>query len=120
MLFVLVVLLSVASAESIPTVMAWKYNAKCADNEAGDKIIVWKHPSIPQPSEAQVALDIAEYDLYVSGGQQSSDEREAKFNQDIIKAMGLTLKDFMNEIMAGRITTITNTELKTKFKSYLP
>jgi len=30
------------------------------------------------------------------------------------------MKDFMNEIMAGRTNPITNSELKTKFKSYLP
>ncbi len=45
--------------------------------------------------------------------------QEDKFNQDIIKAVGLTLKDFCNEIMAGRTKAISNLELKTKFKSYL-
>ena len=45
--------------------------------------------------------------------------KEEKFNRDIIKAVGLTMKDFMNEIMAGRTTPLTNAELKTKFKSHL-
>ena len=123
-LFVLfVIILFVASityAGAIPSVMFWKYNAKCADNKAGDTIIAWDHPTISQPSPAQVILDIAEYDAYVSSGQQAEEEKTASFNKDITKAIGLTMKDFMNEIMAGRVTSITNSELRDKFKSYLP
>ena len=103
----------------IPQAMAWKYGAKCSKTLDGQDIAAWEHPTEPQPSSAQVLLDVAEYENYVSGGGLLDAQNEAKFNQDIIKAVGLTMKDFMNEIMGGRIDPITNGELKTKFKSYL-
>lgn len=103
----------------ISQAMAWKYGAKCSKSKDGTYIDVWEHPTIPKPTKAVMDADIIEYELYISSGQQADDQKEDKFNQDIIKAMGLTMKDFMNEIMAGRTNAITNNELKTKFKTYL-
>lgn len=103
----------------IPQAMAWKYGAKCSKTKDGQYIDVWEHPTEPKPSKDQVAIDIAEYKTYISSGQRVSEEKDKKFNQDTIKAIGLTMKDFMNEVIGGRNNPITNNELKTKFKSYL-
>ena len=103
----------------IPQAMLWKYGANCAKTPDGNGIAVWEHPTEPQPSVQQVLIDVAEYEAYVSSGQLADDEKDDKFNKDTIKAIGLTMKDFMNEIIAGRVNPIINAELKTKFKSYL-
>lgn len=103
----------------IPPAMKWKYGAKCSKTPDGTYIDVWEHPTIPKPTKTQMDIDVNDYSLYVSSGGQLNDQKEAKFNQDIIRAIGLTMKDYLNEIIAGRTTQIINSELRTKFKSYL-
>lgn len=79
-----------------------------------NQIIEWRDAR-QQPTQAQID---AVLDQNVIDSENNLSE-ESKFNQDVIKAVGLTMKDFMNEIIAGRIDAITNSELKAKFKSYL-
>jgi hypothetical protein len=47
---------------TIADVISWKYGA-IADTVDG-KITAWRHPSIPQPDEAQLAADTQEYIAY--------------------------------------------------------
>jgi len=85
---------------------------KCRCSE--DTIVEWTDART-QPTQAEIDA-VVDQDVVDS---ETTNEQESKFNQDVIKAVGLTMKDFMNEIMGGRIDPITNGELKTKFKSYL-
>jgi|TARA_Y100000310_G_scaffold79733_1_gene76421 hypothetical protein len=70
----------------------------------------------PKPTLAQIDAQVSDVGADVTWQNK---EQDGKFNKDIVKAIGLTMKEFMNEIMAGRTTPITNSELKTKFKSHL-
>lgn len=52
------------SLNKLPEVLEWKYGcvAGCAwDEVTGWVITSWKHPSIPQPSLEQLALDAVDY-----------------------------------------------------------
>ncbi len=82
---VLSLTLSISScfAGSIPAAMAWKYNAKCADNRASTEIVVWEHPSLPKPSKAQMKADVAEYEQFVIDKKAKKDALEAKKIADI-------------------------------------
>lgn len=56
-----------ARFERLPEVLFWKYGpvADCQGNAEGEWAIVrWRHPSIPQPSNAQLILDVQEYEQY--------------------------------------------------------
>lgn len=65
--------LSVCQAGLIPSAMVWKYDARCADTPDGTDIMAWEHPSLPQPSKAQVAIDVAEYEQYLIDEQAVKD-----------------------------------------------
>ena len=93
-------------------------NPKCSmreDSQGVLRVTEWKDAR-SQPSDPVIDA-VTEQEVIAI---ESATMKEKKFNKDIIKAIGLTMKDFMNEIMAGRTNPITNSELKTKFKSYLP
>ncbi|MDP7623286.1 MAG: hypothetical protein QF436_04200 [Candidatus Woesearchaeota archaeon] len=107
-----------ADRDLITEAMRWKYGAKCSKG-VGMTIDVWEHPTEPKPTGSAVQTAVDKYKVYVSSGQQADDEKTAKFEIEITKALGLTMKEFMNEIMAGRVDPITNAELETKFKSHL-
>tara|TARA_Y100000310_G_C20578126_1_gene761512 strand:- start:7 stop:345 length:339 start_codon:yes stop_codon:yes gene_type:complete len=84
---------------------------------SGDQIVFWNIAKLgAQPTLASLDAQVTDAEVLTYG---SDTDKENKFNRDIIRATGLTMKDFMNEIMAGRTTAITNSELKTKFKSRL-
>jgi len=91
---------------------------KCSmeeDDQGELQITEWKDAR-PRPTD--IVIDsVTEAEVNDS---EEVTKKERKFNKGIVKAMGLTMKYFMNEIMAGRTNPITNSELKTKFKSYLP
>lgn len=70
----------------------------------------------PAPTLASLDAQVTDAEADISFLDSS---KKAKFNQDTIKAVGLTMRDFMNQIAGGRTTEITKNELETKFLSYL-
>tara|TARA_Y100000296_G_C5085100_1_gene211988 strand:- start:19 stop:348 length:330 start_codon:yes stop_codon:yes gene_type:complete len=67
-----------------------------------------------KPTLASLDAQINDNDAELDGLNKANNRHFTK-----IKAIGLTMKEFMNEIMAGRTTPISNSEFKTKFKSHL-
>lgn len=48
----------------IPDALEWKFGA-VADT-AGAAITAWRHPTLPQPTEAELAALLAEYDAHLA------------------------------------------------------
>lgn len=70
---------------SLATMLEWKYGpvactaqAKPKDKSPNPEMIIsgWRHPTISQPSKAQLKKDFAEYELYVEAKTQKSVARE--------------------------------------------
>lgn len=100
-----------------PTALDTDFELRDNSDGAGVFIKEWntiKLGAKPPLASLDEAVDDATADATAEDKQ-----RDRKFDTDTTKAMGLTMKDFMNEIIAGRVATITNAEMKTKFKSYL-
>lgn len=105
----------------IPQAMKWKYDAKCGKTPEGDDIAVWEHPTILQPSKAQVAIDVAEYEAYIVSAQAEDDRREKEFNNmELTKAVARAMREYVNELrVLLSQPEITNEQLKAKVKSYM-
>ena len=89
-----------------------------ADDQGNITIPVWNTAKLgAKPTTASLDSQVTDQDALDT---EVVAEKDRKFDRnDIIKAMGLTVKYFINETRAGNTTAITNAELKAKFKSYL-
>lgn len=98
---------------------ATKEDFRLQDNSDGNGVyIVFWNTSKLGTEPTLAALD-AGVDDATADADNADKVQDVKFNRDTNKAIGLTMKDFLNEIMAGRTAPITSSELKAKFKSYL-
>lgn len=52
----------------LPAMLEWKYGS-VADT-AGNRIIHWRHPTIPQPDAAQIASDLVEYTAHLAAADR--------------------------------------------------
>src|SRR3990167_2889944 len=65
------------TSDKISAMLNWKYGsvADTFDN----KITAWRHPTIPQPDEKQIEIDLEEYKIaLVAINQAKADEAAAK------------------------------------------
>lgn len=100
-----------------PTALDSDFQLEDNSDGNGPYLSLWNAVKLgTQPTLA--ALDLAVSDSVANNTAVDKDKQRV-FDGSAIKAMGLTLKTFMNEIMAGRIDAITNAELKAEFKSHL-
>ncbi len=76
----------------IPEAMMWKYGAKCAKTPAGDDIAVWEHPTLPQPSKAQIVIDVAEYEIWKATSDAEMIQAGLDLDNEIVKPAGSPLK----------------------------
>jgi len=68
-----------ATGAEVAAAMADKYGARVGT--VGDTIVLWEHDSIPQPSDAQVVLDVT---VYLA--QKSADDAARKGKETALKA----------------------------------
>ncbi len=92
---------------------------RLVDDGSGTRLEYWntaKLLAMPTLAELDTRVDDA-----TANATATDKEKDAKFNTAIIKAMGLTFKDYINELRAiESLPPITNQELRIKVKSYLP
>jgi hypothetical protein len=73
-----------AIKDNIIQAMAWKYpGAKVAKTPDGQDIEVWRHPTEPQPSKDQVAIDVDEFLQYLADEKIRINAFNAKKSADI-------------------------------------
>lgn len=95
-----------ASEPSLAEVLEWKYGlvagtkqADPSDMSANPKMVIkyWKHPSIPQPDEAQIDLDREEYKTFLTQKEQETkDKKEAALLK--LKVSESELKDALRGV----------------------
>lgn len=87
----------------IPQAMAWKYGAKCSKTSEGDDIAVWEHPTLPQPSKAQIAIDVEEYKAYLTAQKILEIQAKQDIEGELAKPAGNPFKILKAMRVLGRL-----------------
>lgn len=95
-------------------VIAWKTGGAAQATVAGEEIVAWSHPSIPEPDASTLATWRGEHDAY-EAGRAYRDERAAAYaglvpgvdglgaEPGFIPTIGDVLDDIIAQIEANRI-----------------
>lgn len=102
-----------------PTALRKDFQLEDYSDGDGPFISFWNTGKLgAQPSLA--ALDLAVSDS-VANDTVIDNEKQALFDRAVTKAIGLTMRDYLNELRAiAGLPDLTPKEVKNKFTSYLP
>ncbi len=87
----------------IPQAMAWKYGVKCAKTPKGDDIAVWESDLVSQPSKAQVAIDVGEYNAWLVIQEEKEAQAKQNIETELLKPAGDALKILKALRILGKI-----------------
>ncbi len=91
----------------IPQAMLWKYGVACAKTPEGDDIAIWESTTIPQPSKAQIAIDVAEHEQFLIDEQIKQDALDVQIDSDKTsfptRAQVMTAVDNINDLADAKV-----------------